>query len=249
MNRTTLSIAIVIGGSLAACTLAPGASPTAAPTATLPPAATATERPPPTVTPTFTPTDTPTATPFLPFEIAIASTDAANLRAGPGYLFLILKILPPGTKVQLLGRAPGSEWFLVQTANNLEGWVFGKLLRRDEELLHAPIVEPSDAGVIRGRVLDSAGTPMLGIGFTVSRRAAPAEPGNPVVTDANGEFYSFQPYKGGVWTVTFTGVACESNAWLDAGCTYYKEGYRGAVEPLARDVRLPQEGILEFTWM
>jgi hypothetical protein len=249
MKRTALEAAIVLGLSLSACGLSPHAAPTATPTETRPPAATATEIP-PTPTETFTPppSETPTATPFAPFEVVIASTNAANLRAGPGYLFLIMKVLKPGTKVLLLGRAPGSEWFYVQTADSLKGWVFGKLLQQSEDLLHAPLVEPTDFGVIRGRVLDSAGTPIRGIGFNVIRRLAPAEPGNPVVTDSNGEFYCFLPYKGGVWTVTFNAVACDSNVWQDTECTYYKEGYQGIVQPPAADVRLPQSDILQFTW-
>jgi uncharacterized protein YgiM (DUF1202 family) len=248
MNRTATLSWIAIAICLSACGLA-GASPTATPTATHPPTATDTERPTPTDTPTPTPTETPTATPFVPFEIVIASTDAANLRAGPGYLFLVMKILKPGTKILLLGRAPGSEWFYVQTADALKGWVFGKLLREDKDLMNAPIVEPADFGVIRGRVLDAAGTPIRGIGFTITQRANPQRPANPAVTDSNGEFYGFLPYKGGVWTVTFNNaVACDSNVWKDAECKAYQSGYTGTVEPLAADVRLPQTDILEFTW-
>jgi uncharacterized protein YgiM (DUF1202 family) len=249
MKPTKLAVAVLLGASLSSCGLAPRAAPSMTPAAALPPTATATEVPPtPTETLTPSPTETPTETPFVPFDAYIASTDAANLRVGPGYLFLILKVLRPGTKVLLLGRAPGSEWFLVQTANDLQGWVFGKLLRQDEELLHAPVVEPSDAGVIRGRVLDAAGTPMRGIGFNVIRRLAPAEPGNPVVTDADVEFYCFLPYKVGVWTVTFNAVTSDSNVCADAKCTYYTQGYQGIVEPPAADVRLPQSDILQFTW-
>jgi uncharacterized protein YgiM (DUF1202 family) len=247
MKQTVLEAAVLSGLILSACGAKPQATPTAAPTIPPPPTATETEIP-PTLTAIPMPTDTPTATPFIPFEAVIASTDAANLRAGPGYLFLILKVLQPGTKAFLLGRAPGSEWFFVQVNDSLKGWVFGKLLRQDDDMLNAPIIEPTDVGVIRGRVLDAGGTLLRGIGFTVIRRLAPAEPGDVVTTDSNGEFYSFLPYKGGVWTVTFNAVACDSNVWKDAECTYYKEGYQGIVEPPAQDVRLPQTDILQFTW-
>jgi hypothetical protein len=68
------------------------------------------------------------------------------------------------------------------------------------------------------------------------------------MTDASGEFFSYQPYLGGVFTVTFQEADCSSNAWFDQNCDYYKKGYSGIVSPPARAVRVPQEGILEFTW-
>ena len=95
---------------------------------------------------------------------------------------------------------------------------------------------------------DAAGIPIRGIVFTVIRRTAPDSPANVVVTDGDGEFYSYMPYTGGVWTVTHKGIACESNVWSGPDCAYYKEGYRGVVQPPAADVRLPQTDILEFTW-
>jgi uncharacterized protein YgiM (DUF1202 family) len=237
----------VIGFLLTACALAATPEPTATPTPA--PTATDTEAP-PTPTAAFTPTDTavPTATPFAPFEIVVARTDAANLRAGPGYLFLIVKILQPGTKAMLLGRSLGSEWFYVQVSDSLKGWVYGKLLNQDDQLLNAPIIEPDNASMIRGRVLDTAGIPLSGIVFTVRLSTSPDRPPDIVSTDPTGEFYSFLPYFGGVWTVTFSKADCSSNVWFDRECEYYKKGYLGIVSPPARAVRLPQEGILEFTW-
>jgi hypothetical protein len=240
---------MVLGFSLSACALAPRPAPTATETATLPPTATNTEQP-PSPTPTLTPTLTelPTATPYIPFEILVARTDAANLRVGPGYLFLIVKVLKPGTRALLLGRSPGSEWFYVQVNDSLKGWVYGKLLNQDNDLLNAPILEPDNASPIHGRVLDTAQTPLHGIEFTVRLSSNPLSPADVVSTDSNGEFFSFLPFFGGVWTVTFNAVACDSNVWYDTSCEYYKKGYMGIVEPPSRAVRLPQEGILEFTW-
>jgi len=247
MKISTGCHAAVIGFLLTACALAA----TPEPTATLIPAPSATDTEvPPVPTETFTPTDTviPTATPYIPFEIVVARTDAANLRAGPGYLFLILKILQPGTKAMLLGRSLGSEWFYVQVSDSLKGWVYGKLLNQDDQLLNAPIVEPDNASPIHGRVLDTDGTPLNGIVFTVRLSTSPDSPADVVSTDPTGEFYSFLPYFGGVWTVTFSKADCSSNVWFDKECEYYKNGYSGIVSPPARAVRLPQEGILEFTW-
>jgi len=248
MRKIKLMPLAAVGFFLTACALAATPEPTA--TATLaPPTATDTEVP-PTPTATLTPTDTPapSATPFAPFHVIIASTDAANLRAGPGFHFLILKVLKPGTQALLIGRSLGSEWFLVEAAGSTRGWVFGKLLKQNEDLFNAPVVEPENASLIRGRVLDAAGTPLNGIGFTIRLRTSPDSPANVVLTDSSGVFYSYLPYMGGVWTVTHNAVACDSIVWFDAQCEYYKKGYLGIVEPPARDVRLPQDGILEFTW-
>jgi hypothetical protein len=249
MRGTTGLLLTACGLLFSACALAPQAPATATVAATPTPLAGQTEIPPsPTETPIPAPSDTPTATPFVPFTVAIASGDAANLRAGPGYLFLIVKVLPPGTNALLLGRAPGSEWFYIQVNESVNGWVFGKLLKPDEEIFHAPILEPADFGCIHGRVRDENGIPIRGVVFIVIRRSAPDKPANVVVTDSNGEFFSFLPYTGGVWTVTHKGIACESNVWMDPDCMYYKEGYRGIVQPPAADVLLPQTDILEFTW-
>jgi hypothetical protein len=148
--------------------------------------------------------------------------------------------LKQGASLTLLGRAPGGEWFYLQSKGGLKGWVSGKLLQQDPTLQQAPLIEPEGAKLIRDRVQDGAGTPIHGIGFNVIRRAFPTDPGNPVVTDSSGEFFAYLPgSSGGVWTVTFTKAACDSNVWKDAGCKTYKDEYKGILSPLARDVRLP----------
>jgi len=233
---------------LSACQKAPAATPTA--TVTASPTATATPVP-PTATPTLTPTATitPTSTAFIPFQVYLSSANNANLRSGPGNYFPVLRVLTQKSSLTLLGRSPGGEWYYLQVTETLKGWVFGKLLQQDPSLLQAPLVEPEGAKLIHGRVLDGAGTPIRGIGFGVTRRAYPTDPGNPVVTDSSGEFFAYLPgTAGGVWTVTFTTAACDSNVWADAGCKKYKEGYQGILSPLAKDVRLPQTEVMEFTW-
>jgi uncharacterized protein YraI len=247
MRRSVRSWVLVFGLLLSACALAATPEPTATPTTTASP--TATENPTPTEAPTPAPTETPTATPFVPFEVTVASGNAANLRAGPGYLFLVLRVLQPGSKLQVLGRARGDEWFYVQVNNFVKGWVFGKLLRQNEELRNAPVVEPAGVKIIAGEVRDAAGTPIRGVVFNVTWRAKPEAPGNVVVSDADGKFYSYMPLSAsGVWTVTYSGIACDSNVWKDSECKAYKEGYTGNVDPPAQDVRLPQQGLLTFTW-
>jgi uncharacterized protein YgiM (DUF1202 family) len=227
-----------------------GQKATPTPTITARPSPTASSIP-PTDTPAPTPTATiaPTPTEFIPFKVLLSASNNAILRSGPGVYFPALQVLKQGASLTLLGRSPGGEWFYLQVTESLKGWVFGKLLQQDPSLAQAPVIEPENVRLIHGRVLDGAGTPIRGIGFTVTRRAFPTDPGNPVVTDSTGEFFAFLPgSSGGVWTVTFTKAACDSNVWTDAGCKTYKEGYQGTVSPLAMDVRLPQTDLMAFTW-
>jgi hypothetical protein len=233
---------------LSACALA-AASPT--PTATVRPLPTATETaipPTPTPTQTITPTNTPTATPFVPYNVVVAAHDSVNVREGPGYLFAVLRAAKPGTKLLLLGRAPGGEWFYVKVNDFVSGWVFGMLLAPDPDRQSAPIIEPTDVNLIRGRVRDSAGTPIRGVVFNVVQRGKPFN-SNPVVTDSAGMFYAYFPtWAVGWWTVTHAGIACDSNVWAGTDCSSYKPEYRGDVKPPAADVRIPQTEILEFLW-
>jgi hypothetical protein len=248
MKPGNLLPAVVFPLLLSACALAaasPTPTPTAAPTAT----ATDTAVPPaPTPTETPSPTETLTATPFAPYDVVVASHDAANIRSGPGYLFSVLRQAVPGTKLLLLGKAPGGEWFYVKVNDFVSGWVFGKLLRPDGEMQNAPLREPEDAKLVRGRVIDANGIPIRGVVFNVTQKGRPVNL-NVVVTDADGIFYSYLPvWAAGWWTATQAGIACDSNVWEGSDCSVYKSGYRGVVKPLAADVRLPQEEILEFTW-
>jgi uncharacterized protein YgiM (DUF1202 family) len=248
MKISSILTGIGLALLLAACGGKPAATPTA--TATPLPSATATPEP-PTATPTTPPTATftPTPTEFIPFQVYLLATNNANLRSGPGNNFPVLRVLKQGVVLTLLGRAPGGEWYYLQVSQTLKGWVYGKLLQQDPTLQQAPVIEPEGARLIHGRVLDGAGTPILGVDFRVVRRAYPNDPANIVKTDSSGEFFSYLPgTAGGVWTVTFTAVECDSNVWADAGCKTYKEGYQGILSPLAIDVRLPQTGLMEFTW-
>jgi hypothetical protein len=248
MRRIKFFPFIVLTLFLTACALAATPEPTATPTPA-PPTATDTEVPPvPTETPTPTLTNTPSSTPFIPFNAFILPTDSANLRAGPGMHFLILKVLRAGSQVLLLGQSQGGEWYYAEAYDSTKGWLYGKLMKQTGDLLAAPVIEPENSSLIRGRMLDTAGTPMSGLVFTVRLSSNPESPANVVMTDANGELFSYQPYLGGIFTVTFKEADCSSNAWYDLECIYYKKGYMGIVEPPARAVRLPQEGTLEFTW-
>jgi hypothetical protein len=149
----------------------------------------------------------------------------------------------------VLGKAPGGEWIRVRTPEKVEGWVFWRLLLATVDVLEAPIIQPQNVPLIQGRVLDAGGTPIQGISFDVVQGKQTAIGNNSVLTDSSGEFFAFLPAASkGSWTVSQTGIACESNVWTDASCTYYKNGYKGKVDPPSVDVVLPTTGVLQFTW-
>jgi hypothetical protein len=148
--------------------------------------------------------------------------------------------------VTVLGRAPGGEWFLIETLDEAQGWVFGQLLDAERDLQTAPLTQPEDAQVVRGRLADSNGLPISGIQFALTL----GDTGHTdATTDPNGEFYAFLPSDiSGDWLVSFVAIACTSNAFADKTCSSYRSGYTGVVQPDTRPVTLPTESTLIFQW-
>ncbi len=199
---------------------------------------------PPTPIPSVTPSGSPT--PFVSFEVNPA-VDSLKLRLGPGFLFDALRLLNSDVVLTVQGKSPGGEWIRVIARNGAQGWVFAELLKSGVDLQAVPVIEPGGVVAIKGQVVDALGTPIQGIGFEIKPEGA----GNSTtaVSDSNGEFFAFLPITAtGAWTVTQTAIACKSNVWADDGCSAYKPGYSGTVEPTTQKVTLPQSGKLEFRW-
>jgi uncharacterized protein YgiM (DUF1202 family) len=175
--------------------------------------------------------------------------DNLNVRISPGYLFDVLMVVQPTDALNVLGKAPGGEWINIKTENEVEGWVFAELLESEVDLEQVPVREPKEVALIKGRVLDGAGTPIQGVGFDIQQGDEADAVNNPAVTDAEGYFYSYLPATAsGSWTVTQVGIACKSNVWSDSTCATYKAGYTGEVDPPSLTVSLPQGNPLAFTW-
>ena len=254
MKKSLLICFAALSALLSACSL-PGSSVTSTPVDTsgvvftllqptqiLPPL--------PSLTATTVPSNTPkpSATPFAPFSASVWA-DNVNVRTNPGYLFPSLKLLAQGAAFTVLGKAPGGEWVFVQIQDGKTGWIFSQLIESPIDLQEIPTIEPVDVQLIKGLVKDSAGVPIQGIGFTISQETGGKSLSNTVLTDSNGEFYSFMPLSSkGSWMVTFNAIACKSNVWTDSSCTYYKQPYRGLVEPQSITATLPQTAVLEFLW-
>jgi hypothetical protein len=200
--------------------------------------------------PSVTPTETssPSATPFVPFTASVWA-DNVNVRTNPGYLFPAIRLLAKDTNLTILGKAPGGEWMFARTPDGTSGWVFAQLVQSSLDLKSVPIINPQDVQLIKGRVVDSTGTPIQGVGFAVVQGTDEHPSTNIVLTDSNGEFFSFMPISArGEWTVIYNAIACKSNVWSDDSCSYYKDPYKGMVEPPSTNISLPQNGVLEFIW-
>jgi uncharacterized protein YraI len=98
------------------------------------------------VTPSRTPTRTPTTVPSgFPAGSTVRTTDALNMRSGPGTEFTVLHLLATGTACTVLAgptAADGYQWYEVNCGANRIGWVAGEFL---ESVTAASIEEPSTA--------------------------------------------------------------------------------------------------------
>ena len=217
---------------------------------------------PPTLTPT-TETDfaaTPAlATSALPAAIATftpesttihyvyTQVDNLNLRVQPGTLFKVSRVMPKGTKLQVLGQAPGGEWLNVRNDEGIIGWVGVNFVQGGYDGPPPPVITPKDVLLVTGQVLDTNGNPASGIGFAVTQQTSTQTLRADAATDESGKFYAYlPPIYSGAWTVSFNSVACTSNT-MDAGCNCLG-GACGKPDPETATVTLPQSAPLSFIW-
>ena len=206
-----------------------------------------TETPVPTATLISLPTDAspPVLTPSGPLYVS-TSVQNVNLRTQPGTLFPVSRVMPQGTRLQVLGLSPGGEWVYVLNDEGLNGWV-GVWVVDKFPVQDFPTVEPGDVKRITGRVLDPNGLPVSGIGFAIEQQSASKTLRTDAISDASGTFYAYLPLSAsGLWTVSHVSVACTSNS-MDADCNCLN-GICGASYPESATVSLPASEPLTFTW-
>ncbi|CAG1009230.1 hypothetical protein ANAEL_03777 [Anaerolineales bacterium] len=167
-----------------------------------------------------------------------------NLRVNPGRLFKVSRVLAQGTKLQVLGVAPGAGWLNVVNDEGVIGWVGVDFVSGGFDGPPPPVVEPKDVLVVTGTVLDANGSPVNGIGFAVEQGGQRDD----ASTDETGTFYAFLPTKfAGSWTVSFVSVACTTQSPDDkcrcTGDTCPK------IEPNTVTVTVPMSAPLSFVWM
>jgi hypothetical protein len=173
--------------------------------------------------------------------------DNVNLRIQPGTLFKVSRVMPKGSRLQLLGVAPGGDWLNVLNDENINGWVGAGLVDGGFDGPPLPIIIPVDVLTISGRVADVNGNPISGIGFAVTQKTGSSTSRVDGMTDAAGTFYVFLPLStSGNWTVEFVSVACTSNT-MDADCQCVNNAC-GKPDPLSITITLPLPAPLSFTW-
>lgn len=166
-----------------------------------------------------------------------------NLRVNPGRLFKVSRVLAQGTRLQLLGFAPGRQWLNVVNDEGVIGWVGIDFVKGGFDGLQLPVINPKDVQVVTGTVLDVNGNPVSGIGFSVVQGGQREE----ASTDETGTFHAFLPTKfSGAWDVSFVSVACTSNM-MDSNCNCLG-GVCGKSDPEAVSIVLPISAPLSFVW-
>ena len=199
---------------------------------------------------------TPLPVTFTPIAVSASSTPEAvgtryvytsaqnvNLRVNPGSQFKVSRVLAQGTRLQLLGVAPGGRWLNVVNNEGVIGWVGADYATGGFDGPPLPVVSPKDVLLVTGTVLDANGKPVSGIGFAIVQGALRED----ASTDKTGTFYAFLPMKfSGAWNVGFVSVACTSNT-MDANCNCLG-GACGKPSPESVSITLPQSAPLSFVW-
>jgi hypothetical protein len=192
------------------------------------------------------PTSSASPTPFVTFEVE-SLVENLKLRVNPGYLFLALRLIQPGEKLAVQGKAPGGEWIFVETADKEKGWVFAQLLKSGVDLRQIPVIKPENVQEVKGRVADINGTPIDGVQFSFIQGSGDSATRTDAQSDASGEFFAFFPLtSSGDWQVAYVAVACTSTVWQDSVCSQYKAGYTGTVAPETASITLPKNDLLVF---
>jgi len=218
---------------------------TAQPSLTLNPTSTA--EPSPTTGTTKIPTDDSPAVPTTSGTVYVRTiVQNVNLRTNPGTLFQVSRVMPQGTRLQVLGLSPGGEWVYALNDEGINGWV-GIHIVEEFPIRQFPTVEPENVQRITGRVLDDSGQPVSGIGYAVEQQSASKTLRTDAVTDSTGTFYAYLPQSvSGVWTVSHVSISCTSNI-MDADCNCLNT-VCGTSYPVSASVNLPINEPLTFIW-
>ena len=166
---------------------------------------------------TFTPIPSPTLIASTPeaagTRYVYTSAQNVNLRVNPGRLFQVSRVLAQGTRLELLGVAPGDKWIQVRNDEGVVGWVDGLFVTGGFDGPPSPTVTPTDVVTITGFVTNDNG-PITHLGLAIVQ-------GNQFdegFTDETGEYFIYVPKTlKGEWTLQHYATNCKSNI-MDANC-------------------------------
>ncbi len=74
-------------------------------------------------------------------DSALVNVTGLNLRMGPGYGYGVIRVLPEGQRVQVLGRSVNGDWIEVMLDEQSGGWVYGRYLDASLDLAALPVKE------------------------------------------------------------------------------------------------------------
>lgn len=188
-------------------------------------------------------TITPTSLELQGLEARVI-VQSINLRQGPSTVYLVMANLPENTLVTLLGKAQGDEWLLVDTGK-MQGWLAIAFLEISNRMIleTLPIINPENAYVITGKIMNENAKPVEGVVVAVIQGTGNHAPRAESQTGQQGNFYAYLPPNSrGVWRVSIVGVSCQS--WIMAeNCAYPGEFW-----PRWVDVHLPSLPYLNFVY-
>jgi uncharacterized protein YraI len=179
------------------------------------------------VHPSETPMVTGVASPTIPAETLYVKTkmDNVNVRANPGRLFDVIRVMLRGSRMEYLGALPNGQWLKVRTGEGVIGWVLTELVEADFEPI-LPYVVPDNIILITGTVLDASNNPITGIGISISKD----EQSDNTLTVKDGIYYLYLPTTlNGTWSLKQVSISCGSNI-MNENCACKVEGC-GIFEP------------------
>jgi uncharacterized protein YraI len=74
-------------------------------------------------------------------DSAVVSVSGLNLRMGPGYGYEVIRLLPEGQRLKVLGRSVNGDWIEVMPDEQTGGWVYGSYLDTSIDLAALPLKE------------------------------------------------------------------------------------------------------------
>lgn len=178
------------------------------------------------VQPSETPTAENVASPTAPADTLFVktTTDNVNVRANPGRLFDVIRVMLRGSRMEYLGALPNGQWLKVRTGEGVIGWVLTELVEADFEPIF-PYAVPDNVLLITGTVLDASNNPVTGIGISISKD----EQSDNTLTVKDGLYYLYLPTTlNGTWSLKQVSVSCDSNIMNEncickvAGCGVFE---------------------------
>lgn len=91
--------------------------------------------------PAASPTPKPTLTPELPrFEVTV-DTANANIRGGPGTVYLVVATRVRGTVLEATGRNQAGDWLVVRLEGEKVGWIFTNIIQYSFDIDLLPVIQ------------------------------------------------------------------------------------------------------------